>query len=138
MKWRRRFESAKVTLTLTPTLTLTLTLALALTLICEGVLIPTDSEDYSARMHQALMENLNPGTPIVPLSFPKKNTEPIRDFLRIALARAVSVGKPRVLGEEGDRKEWDQAMYDRAMETLPAAEAQCTAVLQRMVNQQKR
>jgi len=109
--------------------TLTLREVEAAVRICKGALIPTDSEEYSQRMHLLLMGALNPGQPIMPLQVPKKNTEPVRDYIRMSLARKCCGNMNRVIGEDGDRKEWTQEMFDKALELLSNTEQECQSVL---------
>lgn len=100
--------------------------------VCKATLIPTDSEEFSIRLHEALMRARDvsgPGGMESPLPAPIKNTEPIRTYARVRLARLCSAGMPRVVGLDGNRTDWTPNMFDKALELLPKVEAEVSQII---------
>eukprot|EP00658_Telonema_sp_P-2_P004853 TRINITY_DN11813_c0_g1_i4.p1 TRINITY_DN11813_c0_g1~~TRINITY_DN11813_c0_g1_i4.p1 ORF type:complete len:155 (-),score=30.65 TRINITY_DN11813_c0_g1_i4:321-785(-) len=100
--------------------------------VCKATLIPTDSEEYSIRLHQALSlhgQATGPGGMTDSLDAPAKNTEPIRTYTRIRLARICSAGMPRVVGADGNRSDWTPSMFEKALGLLPQIEGEVSQII---------
>ena len=97
--------------------------------ICKAAMIPTDSEEFSIRVHELLYRTGTAGgTGGMPpaLSAATKNTEPLRTYTRVKLARACNGG---LSGMDGDRKDWTHVMLEKALNMLPEVESELTRLI---------
>jgi len=100
--------------------------------ICKGKGIAIDETGQAQRVRAALKQVLNPGEKVVQAEAEQKNTEPIREYFRFMLARECCKKMPSILGEDGDRTEWTEDMFDQALGLLGAIEQQCNDALRNM------